>query len=340
MNVRWVVVCVLVTAGCTGASTRQANSVTPTSTSTSTSTSASTSASTVTKLASPVTSTPARSSATSPAGASRSPVGISKVLAIVEENHSLAQMRAGMPYLSGLAAQYGYATDYRAISHPSLPNYLAISGGSTFGVTDDASPRVHPVRGPSVFGQALAAGGTARLYAESLPSPCGTVSTGAYAVKHAPWAYYVDEQAQCAKGMVTAGLPNAGQLADDIASGRLPTVGMLVPNLNDDAHDGTLRQADDWLKGWLPLLMAGPDFRAGRLAIVVTADEDDSSSGNKVLTVVIAPGVTQRVVGAALTHYSLTRLYDDVAGAPPLRSAASAPSMAQAFGLQLVHRAA
>jgi acid phosphatase len=140
--------------------------------------------------------------------------------------------------------------------------------------------------------------------------------------------------------MVTAGLPSAGRLADDIASGRLPTVGMLVPNLNDDAHDGTLRQADDWLKGWLPLLMAGPDFRAGRLAIVVTADEDDSSSGNRVLTVVIAPGVTHRVVGAALSHYSLTRLYDDVAGAPPLRSAASAPSMAQAFGLQLVHRAA
>jgi phosphatidylinositol-3-phosphatase len=324
MSLRWVALClgVVLTAACSGGSSRHASPVTSAATH-------------LESTAGPTT--PAQPSASSPAAASKTPVGISKVLTIVEENHSLAEMRAGMPYLSGLAAGYGYATDYRAITHPSLPNYLAISGGSTFGVTDDASPRVHPLQGASIFGQALAAGGTARLYAESLPSPCGTASTGAYAVKHAPWAYYVDERAQCAKGMLPAGLPTAGVLADDIAAGRLPTVGMLVPDLNHDAHDGTLRQADDWLKGWLPLLMTGPDFRAGRLAIVVTGDEDDSSSGNRVLTVVIAPGLTHRVVGTALTHYSLTRLYDDVAGAAPLRSAATAPSLAQAFGLHLAH---
>src|SRR5207237_432865 len=120
-----------------------------------------------------------------PAAARPALTGISKVLVIVEENHSLAEMKSGMPYLYGLARRYGYATGYRAISHPSLPNYLAIAGGSTFGVSDDEDPSTHPVRGPSVFGQTLAKGGTAKLYAEALPSPCARTSAGAFAVRHA-----------------------------------------------------------------------------------------------------------------------------------------------------------
>jgi hypothetical protein len=78
-----------------------------------------------------------------------------KVLTVVEENHSLRQMRSSMPFLSALASQYAYATGYTAVSHPSLPNYLALSGGSTFGVTDDADPSAHRITGQSVFGQAL-----------------------------------------------------------------------------------------------------------------------------------------------------------------------------------------
>jgi hypothetical protein len=263
------------------------------------------------------------------------PSGVSKVLVVVEENHSLSEMRDQMPYLYGLARQYGYATDYRAATHPSLPNYLAIAGGSTFDVADDASPSAHPLTGPSVFGAAIAAGRTARLYAESMPSVCATAPSGAYAVKHAPWAYFVDEAALCQDRMVPAGTPTDGPLASDVAAGELPTVGMLVPDLDHDAHDGTLATADEWLHGWLPAIMAGPDFQGGRLAIVVTADEDDKTDGNRVLTVVIAPGVTDEVVTAPLSHYSLTGLLCEVAGVPPLREAAGAPSFAEAFGLRL-----
>jgi acid phosphatase len=257
------------------------------------------------------------------------------VLVVVEENHSLDQMRRGMPYLAGLAQQYGYATGYTAVAHPSLPNYLAIAGGSTFGVADDASPAAHRLSGPSVFGAAVEAGRTARLYAESMPSACDTRSAGRYAVKHAPWAYFADEASACRAGMVPSGTPDAGALASDVATGELPTVGMLVPDLDHDAHDGTLAAADAWLQGWLPTIMAGPDFIAGRLAIVITADEDDSSAGNHVLTVVVAPGVEHEVVTSPLTHYSLTGLLCEVAGVPPLREAAGAPSFAAAFGLHL-----
>lgn len=271
--------------------------------------------------------------AASPSAPSAS--GVDKVLVVMEENHSLSQMQAGMPYLAGLAQEYGYATDYTAATHPSLPNYLAIAAGSTFGVTDDAPPRVHPLAGQSVFGAALAAGRTARLYAESMPTACDTRSRGRYAVRHAPWAYFADEAAQCRTGLVPSGTPASGALASDAAAGDLPTVGMLIPNLDHDAHDGTLAAADTWLKGWLSAIMAGPDFTAGHLAIVVTADEAEGPGPNTVLTVVVAPGVSHAVVSSPLSHYSLSGLLSEVAGVAPLRKAAGAPSFAAAFGLHL-----
>ncbi len=258
---------------------------------------------------------------------------VTKVLTIVEENHSLQQMQASMPFLSGLATQYGYATGYTAVSHPSLPNYLALSGGSTFDVTNDAAPARHPIPGPSVFGQALGVGKTAKVYAESMPTNCALTNSGSYAVRHTGWAYYVDERAACQTGQVPMGSISAGALARDVAAGSLPTIGWAIPDLSHDGHDGTLAEADNWLAGWLPAILSGPDFRGGGLAVVITADEDDRHSGNEVLTVVAAPALTGKVVTAALTHYSLTGLYDDVLGAAKLREAATAPSFAAAFGL-------
>ena len=106
-------------------------------------------------------------------------------------------------------------------------------------------------------------------------------------------------------------------------------------NICNDAHDCSLATADTWLKGWLPKIMAGADFKSGNLAVVVTADEDDRNSGNKVLTTVLHPSLdgAHKVVSSPLTHYSLTAFYDDVIGAPRLRNAANAPPMADAFGL-------
>jgi acid phosphatase len=80
-------------------------------------------------------------------------------------------------------------------------------------------------------------------------------------------------------------------------------------------------------------VFAGPDWRSGRLAVVLTADEDDHTQGNTVLTVDIHPSLDPGVVTTRLTHYSLTRLYEEVAGLTLLRGAATAPSMATAFGL-------
>ena len=253
---------------------------------------------------------------------------VTKLLVFVVENHSLQQMRRQMPYTARLARRYGYATRYHAVTHPSLPNYLAIAGGDTFGVRDDAAPAAHPLSGPSVFGRAVRAGSTARLYAEAMGSRCQLESSGTYAVKHNPWAYFAHERRLCRRDDVP--LRRFGR---DVDAGRLPAVGMVIPDLCNDAHDCGLDRADSWLRKRVRRVLAGPDWSAGRLAVVITADEDDGAHGNRVLTVVAHPDLRHAVVRARLTHYSLSRSYADVAGVRPLRHAADARSLLRRFGL-------
>jgi acid phosphatase len=260
-------------------------------------------------------------------------VPVTKVLTFVVGNHSLAQMRTSMPYVHQLATTYAYATRYTAVSHPSLPNYLAIASGSTKGVTDDGDPSVHRLRGRTVFDQAIAHGATATVYADAMTTRCQLVPSYPYAVKHNPWAYFVKGRASCRANDVPI-----ARLGKDVRAGTLPHAGMVVPDLVHDAHDSDLATADAWIKTQVERIQAGPDWQSGRLAIVITADEDDRSSGNRVLTVVASRYQDQRVVTTPLTHYSLTRLYESVLGVGFLGNAATAPSMADAFGITTVSR--
>jgi acid phosphatase len=240
-----------------------------------------------------------------------------------------------MPYLASLASTYGRTTSYRALRHPSLPNYLGLVGGSTFGVRDDRNPSSHPLAGASVFDRVLAAGRTAKTYAEAMPSACGLSGTSRYAVRHNPWTYFADaaSRANCRRFDVPAGTTSAGALRRDIDAGSLPNVGVLIPDICHDAHDCSLATADAWLKSWLQVVQKGPDYRSGRLAVVVTFDEDDTSADNTVLTVVMSPRTSHVVVKTPLNHYSLTRLLAELTGTTPLREAGNAPSMRAAFHL-------
>ena len=259
----------------------------------------------------------------------------SKVLVVIEENHTAAAALQGMPFLASLAAAYGQATNYRAVAHPSLPNYLAVAGGSTFGITDDQPPDRHPITGDSVFDGALATGTTAKTYAEAMPGPCTLTSTGTYAVKHNPWAYFSDTapRANCQLLDLPAGTTTVGALHDDINGGTLPTVGLLVPDMCNDGHDCPLTTADNWLQQWIPAVMNGSDYQAGRLAVVVTFDEDDRSGPNTVLTTVIAPTVRKQTATTELTHYSSTGYLAELAGVAPPNQAAAAPAFREAFGI-------
>ena len=276
----------------------------------------------------PASSAPPDSSAPSRGGGLGA---LRKILVIMDENHSIQQIFPNaMPYLWSLAQRYAYATDWSDVGHPSLPNYLAIFGGSAFNEPQDCPPGpgcTYP--GPSVFGQALSRGQTAKAYEESMPQPCDPGFVGEYDVNHNPWAYFSNEAASCRAHDVPAGTPSAGALSADVRAGQLPAVGLITPNLADDAHNGTPAQADAWLRSWIPVLMSGPDWRSGRLAIVVVFDEGETTE--QVPLVFMAPGLSGVKISQAANHYALTRLIDMVIGAPPLRQAAGAADLASAL---------
>lgn len=261
-----------------------------------------------------------------------------KVLVVIEENHSYAQMRSGMPFLAGLSAKYGYATHWTALAHPSLPNYLGIAGGTTFGILDDRSPAAHTSdigSAKSVFDQALSVGKTAGTYAETMPdnchvydSPDRSVGTPKYAVRHNPWVYFSQGRPDC-----LVHDRDLTPFAGDAAHNALPNVGFLIPDLDHDAHDGSLATADSWLEQQLTPVLKSTDFTSGKLVVVVTADEDDKKSGNVVLTSVLTPRISHKVVSTPLTHYSLTRFIAQVLGVTPLQNGANAPDLRAAFGL-------
>jgi hypothetical protein len=282
--------------------------------------------------------TTAKPAASVPASASSQPQSahrMIKILVIMEENHSVGQVfPSHMPYLWSLASRYGRATAWSDVGHPSLPNYLAIFGGSSFGDPQDCLPGPgcsYP--GPTVFGQAKAKSETARAYEESMPTPCDLSDSGNYDVNHNPWAYFPSEASICRADDVPAGTVAGGPLVSDVRRGTLPTVGLITPNLIDDAHNGTLAESDSWLRSWMPVLMSGPDWRSGRLAIVVVFDEGETTE--QVPFVIVAPGLSGAVIRRPLNHYALTRLIDQVAGTVLLGQAARAPSLASLLGLRL-----
>jgi acid phosphatase len=149
-------------------------------------------------------------------------------------------------------------------------------------------------------------------------------------VNHNPWAYFQSEAASCRADDVPAGTPAGGSLAGDVRAGALPDIGLITPNLLHDGHDGTPAQADAWLKSWIPVLMSGPDWQSGRLAIVVVFDEGETTE--QVPFVVMAPGLSDVKVSGSANHYALTRFIDEVIGAPPLRHASGAVNLAAALG--------
>ncbi|MGI9085609.1 MAG: alkaline phosphatase family protein [Aeromicrobium sp.] len=276
--------------------------------------------------------TPSESPSESPLGDTPSvATGIDKVLVVVVENKSYSQMKAKAPRIWSLAQKYAYATDFKAIVHPSLPNYIAMASGSTLGVKSNGFPGGIRLKQPSVFGNTIQAGGTAKIWADGMgPENCRPTETGKYVPRHVPWNYYVNERELCKQFVV-----DADAFGADVASGDLATVGMLIPDNCNNAHDCSIPTADDWIAGQVEIAMSGPDWKSGRLLIIVTADEDDKNQGNRILTVAIHPSQKSNVVTSPLTLYSLHRLLAEVGNTEPMNEGRNAPDMAEAFGLPL-----
>jgi phosphatidylinositol-3-phosphatase len=253
------------------------------------------------------------------------PASYDHVVWIVMENHSYAQIIGApdAPYINQLAGQHGLASNFYAESHPSLPNYVAMTSGSTQGIADDNPPSAHPLDVPSIF--SLLPGGGSRSLEESMPSNCLQSDSGEYAVKHNPQAYYVNLGGDCARYNVPLVDP------PDL-SARFTFV---TPNLIHDMHDGTVADGDTWLSSFMPKLLSSQEYGAGGMAVFVTWDEDDNLSGNHIPTLVIAPSVAPgTTVADRLDHYSMLRATQEMLGIEPLLgSAGTAADMRAPFNL-------
>jgi hypothetical protein len=261
---------------------------------------------------------------------------------IAEENQGYGEI-IGNPqaaYLNQLAADYGTATKFDAgypAECPSLAAYILMTSGSTDNICDDDDPSDHPLAGDNVFHQVAAAGLQWRNYAQSAPGNCVLTDNGHYFVRHVPANYFTNERDNCRRWAVPLGDNTTGALHDDIASG-LPAYSYATPDACHDMHgdDGCdnnlITAGDQWLRSWLPQIMAGPDYRAGRLTIIVTWDEGTHTS-NHIATLVVAPTVRHISTTTPLTHCSTLRFTEEQLRLPLLGCASRATSLGTPFGL-------
>ncbi len=227
------------------------------------------------------------------------------VFVLVEENANYSDVigSALMPYLNGLANQYGLATQYYANTHPSIGNYMMLTTGQILTNDDTQTPLTFPVSVDNVVRELLAAGKTWKTYAESIPS-IGYVGgdSGEFATRHVPLPYMTDVQDSPTQ------LPNIvpfTQFATDLANGTLPNYSFITPNLCDDAHDCGLDVADNWLKTNIDPLIKSSLFRQDGV-LIITFDEsgsDNTNGGGQVPAVIVSP--------FTIPGYQSTTLYQE-----------------------------
>lgn len=252
------------------------------------------------------------------------PPHLDHIVVIILENRSDDQVRT-LPTIASLIASGSVFTQSYAVSHPSLPNYLALWSGSTLGVTSNTCPPPgSPFTAENLGHACEAAGVTWRAYSENLPAAGSSVCSAdgsLYTRKHAPWTDF-------------ANLDHANErpysdLALDIATGNLPNLAFVVPNNCNNSHDCSPSRSDSWLASQVPPLLAalGPNG-----VLVITYDEDDGKADNHILTLLVgAPVRAGYEVAERIDHYGILRLLCDGLGLAPFGAAADQAPVLQVW---------
>ena len=256
------------------------------------------------------------SPSTGPAGSVQTSLG--HVFVIMMENKSYDEALAE-EYLSSLASKYAVATDYHAVAHPSLPNYLALTSGSTWGITDD---EYHTLPSGEDLGSELTSAGISwRAYMEDMSEGCFD-SPYPYALKHNPFAYY---GGQCPSNVVPF-----SQLDADL-SGETPNFVWITPNLCNDGHSCDEGTSDQWLAKEVPKITDSAAWKEDGV-LFITWDEDDRKTGpNRIGLVIVAPRLKSHQTDANYDHYSLLATIEDRLGVKRLGEAANAQAMEDLF---------
>jgi len=265
---------------------------------------------------------------TSDAGAIRSaaPPAFGKIVVIVFENKSPRMIlgNPAAPTFNALERRYATLTNYDGVAHPSLPNYLALTAGSTFGITSDCTTCF--VNSTNLADQIESSGRSWKAYMESMPSPCFVGDSGQYAQKHDPWIYYNDIRtniARCAAHVVPF-----TQFGTDMASGSVPNFVWITPNMCNDMHDCSVGTGDTWLSQQVPTILNSSAYKNNG-ALFIVWDEGTTNAGcctdaagGRVAMLVISPlGKPGLKSSVPEPHYSLLRTIEDSWGLARLNGA-------------------
>ena len=244
------------------------------------------------------------------------------VVVIVFENKESTRVlgNRAAPTFNAYGRRYARLTRYYGVTHPSLPNYLALVSGSTQGITTNCTDCV--VEAQSLADTIEASGRTWKTYAEGLPAP-GFLGPfkGRYAKKHNPFAYFrgiAEDPARRAR------IVPLSQLGRDVRAGALPSFSLVVPDLCHSMHDCSVSVGDTWLRSQI-----GKFVKLPKTVVFVVFDEGSTNIRGGGHTVALAVGKALRP-GSRYTgvtgHYGVLRTIEQAWGLPLLgRSAHVAP---------------
>jgi hypothetical protein len=217
------------------------------------------------------------------------------VVVIVMENHSYRAImgRSSAPYLRSFAERGTLFTHYFAGHHPSLPNYLEMTSGTTSGCATDGCPQ-RRYRTDNLFLQLSHAGIPWRAWAESMAARCRSTSAGTYLARHNPPLYY--------RSLFPGICPDHdGPLPRHLPS-KLPRFVFLTPNTCHDMHDCSIAAGDNWLRNHATRLLG----RGATVVIVFDEGTDSVGGGGHVYAAVAGAGVSPGVRdGHHYSHLSL-----------------------------------
>ena len=251
------------------------------------------------------TSAPPSATSTLVASTSTSP---GHVFVITMENKSYDNALSGH-YTASLASEYAVATDYHAVARPSLPNYLALTSGSTWDVTDDG---YHELTSGEDLGSELTSAGIPwRAYMENMSDGCFG-SPPPYVIKHNPFAFY---GGQCPSNVVPL-----SQLDADLSEDT-PNFVWITPNLCHDGHDCSVRTSDQWLAEVVPKITESAAWKEDGVLFVLWEEADKNDSSNHVPLIVVAPILQSHYIEGYYDHYSLLATIEDRLGAERLGEA-------------------
>jgi acid phosphatase len=278
------------------------------------------------------------------------------VFVILMENTTLATLESNIssaPNLKTWQGQYATGADYHGVSHPSLPNYIALTSGDTQGIGCDCGAKPNqgtcfPVLdicltcscNQAVTGhiadQLEAANKTWKDFGEDMGTPCNLTDSGNYVTRHNPFLYYNNIQ--------TSSTRCKAHVVDykSFDPTNADTFSFIAPNLIDDMHDQAvptnIAAGDAWLGKNVPPILASNAYKNGGLLVVVW-DEDDGSGGiggttdDPVGIWVFSPFAKSGGFSAKskYDHYSLLATFEDGLDLGRIGKAATATPLTEFF---------